>query len=76
MAAKKKASKKSKLSPEFDEPLNKPFPARIEQMNDIARRIYANQSVSLPAVERMGRLHNHLLNKGYTEAEIKELDLG
>ena len=54
--------------------LDKVEPAKPIMMNFVARRIFDGQG-SIPDVERVRRIVVALRNKGYSEDEIKQLDL-
>ncbi len=41
--------------------------ANIAKMNDMAARIWEGQSISLPIIERVGRIKAALKDKGFTE---------
>lgn len=47
---------------------------RIDSMNILARRIFDGQG-SISNVERVRRITNALKNRGYTQEDIKSLDL-
>jgi hypothetical protein len=45
------------------------------KMNDLAKRIWANQSPDMPAVWRIQFIENALLDKNYTAKDLKKLNL-
>lgn len=52
-----------------------PSPDSVDKMNDLVRRIWLGQSVSLPLTIRKSRIISRLKEKGYTDAEISDLEL-
>lgn len=47
-----------------------------DEMNDLARRIWDGQSVSLPVKLRIERIEARLRDKGYTDKQIESLNIG
>ena len=69
--ARKKPGPKPKQKPE---PALPPIDKSVSQMNDLANRIWEGQSPSLPLNERVRRIKNSLIERGFTE-ELSQLIL-